>query len=486
MTEQLNNLGTLLGEPLYVYTPDYIDIQTVLNLLKQPVIKENYRLFLLNDDETISCQIPNEDIIINNCNYSENYQNGQRRSLSISLNNSDGKYTPSINKIWITNKFRLDVGISSLIYTAPEGGPKTYWFPRGVYVLGNPVANRDNSDKTLELQLMDKFAYLEGSVGTLDTTYEIKAGTEIKQVITQTLNLDNGMGLPIDNQSFYYDASFEGKTMPYDYAKDAGGTIGEIFLDIATILDAEVFYNSMGHLTFIPTNSAMNDAQKPILYDYDDTNSSLFTESISYDFENTINSIQVVGDQIDSAVSYSFAENNNPKSPICVKRIGRRTLYVNDSNIYSNKLAKSRAMYELRIRGILATSLSINVAFNPLLFVDNLITLTDSFFNYNREQFLIHSISYNLGADSQMTLTCSNVQNFIANPEDYLDYVQCTSQAQAVDLIIHYLGGSVPTGNVLDFISEDDESYNYELSSGGSVIKSFKVIKENSQVIELT
>ena len=455
--EVLSDLGSSLGESTYVYAPDYVDLQKVINLLKAPIIKTSYRLYVLNQDETINREIPEEDIIVSECSYSENYENGQRRNVNIALNNSDGKYTPSVNNMWINTRFRLDIGVSSTYYT------DTYWFPRGIYVLGNPVAERGSSDKKLSLNLLDKFAYLEGPVGTLEATYEIPVDTDIKSAIGGILGLDNGMGYPVDCQPFVYDASFEGQTMPYTLSKDAGSTLGDMILDIAHILNAECFYNNMGNLTFIPINVTSNDTDKPVLWDYSEDEAELFNLSMTYDFENTINSVHVVGDNINNALFYASAENTNALSPICIQRVGRRILYINDTNIFSNKLAKDRARYELRIRGILGTSSTINVSFNPLLFVDNLITITDSFFDFKREKFLIQSISYNFGTGNQMTLSCSNLTNFTPDPYGDLEYTTCDSEAQAVALILNWFGGAVPEGFYLSFDEESEDYYAYDL-----------------------
>lgn len=481
MNEVLSNLGTSLGESTYVYAPDYVDLQTVINLLRAPVIKTSYRLYILNQDETINREVPEEDIIFSEGSYSENYENGQRRNLNIALNNSDGKYTPSVNNIWINTRFRLDVGVSSTYYT------DTYWFPRGIYVLGNPSADRGSSDKKINLNLLDKFAYLEGPVGTLEATYEIPEGTDIKDAIGGILGLDNGMGYPVDCQPFIYDAHFEGLKMPYTLSKDAGSTLGDMILDIAHILNAECFYNNMGNLTFIPINVTSNDADKPVLWDYSEDEAELFNFSMTYDFENTINSVHVVGDNINEAIFYASADNTNALSPICIQRIGRRILYINDTNIFSNKLAKDRARYELRIRGILGTTSNINVAFNPLLFVDNLITITDSFFGFKREKFLIQSISYNLGTDNQMTLSCSNLTNFTPDPYGDLEYVPCETQAQAVALLLNWFGGSIGEHFTLQYDGEDDENYYYGLyywteEHGGILREYFTIDKSNSLI----
>ena len=128
-------LANYQGEVLSVsvddaaYDPEYYSFTTITKMLKMPILKPRFRLFLLNPDETIDYEIPEKDIILNTGNYNENYQNGQRRSVNISLDNSDGKYTPNLNKIWVNNRFRLDIGIDSLFMI------RTYWFPRGIYIL---------------------------------------------------------------------------------------------------------------------------------------------------------------------------------------------------------------------------------------------------------------------------------------------------------------------------------------------------------------
>lgn len=483
MEEVLSNLGDSLGESTYVYAPDYVDLKTVINLLKSPIIKTSYRLYILNPDETVNREIPQEDIIFSEGSYSENYEDGQRRNLSIALNNSDGKYTPSVNNIWITTRFRFDVGISSTYYE------NTYWFPRGIYVLGNPTAERGSSDKKINLNLLDKFAYLEGPVGTLEATYEIPVGTEIKSAIGGILSLDNGMGYPVDCKPFIYDAFFEGQTMPYTLSKDAGSTLGDMILDIANILNAEVFYNTMGNLTFIPKNYTSNDVDKPVLWDYDENEAELFNSSISYDFENAINSVHVVGDNINNALFYASADNTNALSPICIQRIGRRILYINDTNIFSNKLAKDRARYELRIRGILSTTSSINVAFNPLLFVDNLISITDSFFDFKREKFLIQSISYSLGTDNQISLSCSNLTNFTPDPYGDLEYVPCETQAQAVALLLYWFGGSIGEHFTLQYDGEDEDYFYYGLyywtEEHGGILREYFYVEKATSLIKI-
>ena len=405
LADQTNNvLWSQYGEVLRLVDSSSISMSYLTDVLKRPTIKPRFRLFVLNPDETINYEIPEEDIIINSGNFTENYQNGQRKSVNINLINVDGKYTPSINTIWVHDRFRFDIGL--------EFDGQVYWFPRGIYILGNPSADHQDSDKQVSLTLVDKFAVLEGKSGTLEATYEIPVGSDIEQAIMGILTLDNGSGYPIDLKPIIYDRAFKGLKMPYTLSKDAGSTLGEMLLEIGTILNAEVYYNSQGNLCFININETTLDVQKASLWDYSDEDRDYGGATANYDFENAVNEVHVVGDNINNEIFSAMAKNENPVSPLCIQRIGRRIEYINDSNIYSDDLAQQRANYELRKFGILKTTMNIQVSFNPLLFVNNLVTITDKYYNLTRERFLIQSISYTIGNESRMTVSCSNIVNF--------------------------------------------------------------------------
>ena len=405
LADQTNNvLWSQYGEVLRLVDSSSISMSYLTDVLKRPTIKPRFRLFVLNHDETINYEIPEEDIIINSGNFTENYQNGQRKSVNINLINVDGKYTPSINTIWVHDKFRFDIGL--------EFDGQVYWFPRGIYILGNPSADHQDSDKQVSLTLVDKFAVLEGKAGTLEATYEIPVDSDIEQAIMGILTLDNGSGYPIDLKPIIYDRAFKGFKMPYTLSKDAGSTLGEMLLEIGTILNAEVYYNSQGNLCVININETTLDVQKASLWDYSDEDRDYDSATANYDFENAVNEVHIVGDNINNEIFSAMAKNENPISPLCIQRIGRRIEYINDSNIYSDDLAQQRANYELRKFGILKTTMNIQVSFNPLLFVNNLITITDKYYNLERERFLIQSISYTIGNESQMTVSCSNIVNF--------------------------------------------------------------------------
>lgn len=130
---------TWLGEKLLVLDDFGVNLEELRRILKSETYEARYRLLVLNPDETVRYEIPQEDIIAESGSYSENYQNGQRRSLSISLINIDSKYTPRLGTIWVNTKFRLDVGIE---YAGEE-----YYVPRGIYIMQDPQSVRGDSQK---------------------------------------------------------------------------------------------------------------------------------------------------------------------------------------------------------------------------------------------------------------------------------------------------------------------------------------------------
>lgn len=72
-------LWSQYGEVLRLVDSRTVDMSYITRVLKRPQLNVRYRLFVLNPDESVNTEIPEEDIIINSGNYTENYQNGQRR-----------------------------------------------------------------------------------------------------------------------------------------------------------------------------------------------------------------------------------------------------------------------------------------------------------------------------------------------------------------------------------------------------------------------
>ena len=380
------------------------DILYLMDWMKNNYSYPRWRIYVLNPDETINYEIPNEDIKIGG-SFSENYQDGQRKSLSFSLYNESGKYSPNINNFWANTRLRLDMGLDLVT-------GETVWFQAGIYVISNAQNSLSPSEKAVQITAKDKFSLFEDKTGTLEGTYEIPVGSDIEEVIKTILLGDMGNGYPFDNKPIIYHSSLKGKKTQSTISKSAGETYGSILLDLAVQLSAEIFYNSQGYLTLMPTNEASHDLDKTLLYDFVAEDGDMGGLDFSFDMNSIINKIVVVGSSVKGQVVSAVAVNDDASSPLSYQKIGYRTgNVINDSNITTEYLAQERAQYELRKQLILKSSTTISIPFNPLLSVNNLIAITSNYFNLSHERFLIQSISCSLDYSNVMSVTITNVKN---------------------------------------------------------------------------
>lgn len=399
-TSDLNILRTANGEIIRVLDTTALTYEGIEKIIKYPKVKPCYRLYVLFPDETIDYEIPSEDIILNTGSYNENYQQGQRRSLNISLVNIDGKYTPNINALWVDTMFRFDVGLQ--FYNA------IFWMQKGIYIMSNPSTTYNGSDKQVTLQLSDKFARLTGKTGTFETTYELPVDSNIINSLGDLLTLNTGAGYSLDLNPIMYDEKFKASTTPYTLTKDVGSAVGDMTLDLATILSAECFYNVNGNLCLIDINETATDIIKPTIWHYKEGDYEFRDRNISHNFDDYINEVHVIGDNINGAIYTAVAQNNNPVSPISLLSSRKRVLVITDTNINTDTKAQDRANKELRDRNFASATISMKVPFNPLLLVNNIIEVDDEFFGWKNQKLIIKSISYNIGSANEMNLSCVN------------------------------------------------------------------------------
>ena len=384
----------------------YKDIEYIRRKMENSFFVTDFRIAQLNPDETVNRFIPNEDIVLDSGSYSENYQNGQRRSLSFQLINNNGKYTPSINTIWSNTKFSLEAGIHFIEDRI------SVWFKKGVYVVTRLNPSQSAEGKTVSIETGDKFVLLSGRAGTMDSTTEIDVNTPIKQLINEILQTNNKGGYVLDSIPFIYHSSFEGKKTPLKLSLTAGQTWGDILLQLADILSAEVFYDCAGHLNYIPYTEVDSDNHKGSMWHYIDTEGDYTSLAFSFDMESLVNHVIVIGANVNGHTCRGEALNNDAASPINVHRIGDRIgSVINDSNITTDFLAQERADYELRKSLVLQTSVPLEVPFNPFITVNNIITLSNKFYNISRERFVVKSVSFPLSFTPNVSLEVSNIQN---------------------------------------------------------------------------
>ena len=401
--------------PFYIeqdgqYLDQDVDIDFLRFQIDNNIVSSSFRILVLYPDETINYAIPSENIKAGG-NYSENYQNGQRRSLSFTLYNNDGAYSPNINTLWAGTRLRLEMGVHLF-------SGATIWFYKGVYVIDKVTPSLTTSGKEVQVSAKDKFSLFEDATGRIEETTEIPVGSDIESVIKDCLLTSMGSGNPLDVIPIIYHSSFKDKKTQATISKSAGDTIGSLLLELATQLSAEIFYNAMGNLVVVPIANVTSDADKPLLYEYSTKEGTISQLDFSFDYNSIVNRIIVTGSSASGGISKAVAINDDPGSPLCYQRIGYRTgNIINDSNITSDFLAQERADYELRQQLIIKSSTSASVLYNPLLEVNNLIAVSDDFFNLVHERFLIQNVSCSLDYTGQMNINFTNLVNlpFVTN-----------------------------------------------------------------------
>ncbi len=386
------------------YLDQESDIENIIKEINNNLISPMFRIFVLYPDETVNYEIPNS-IIKNGGSYEENYQDGQRRSLSFTLYNYDGEYNPDINHLWAGTRLRLDLGMKM-------SSGDTVWVRKGIYIITNVTPSLTTSGREVKVSAGDKFSLFEDATGKLETSYTIDVGEDIESIINSILLTEMGNGYVLDSQKLLYNSAFKGKKTQASISKSAGDTFGSILLELGTQLSAEVFYNASGNLVYVPTEDVTMDVNKPLIYEFETAKGDINQLDFALNYNSIVNRVIVIGSSNDGGTYQAVAINSDSKSPLCYQRIGYRTgNIINDSNITSNILAQERAEYELRQQLIIKTTSSANVLFNPFLEVNNLIAISDEFFDLNRERFLIQSVSCSLDDSGVTSISFSNLNN---------------------------------------------------------------------------
>lgn len=144
--------------------------------------KRAVKIEWLNPDETVAFEFTNSLYDIN-VDLSVNYQNGSRRTCTLTLNNDRNQFPINFNNIWFGQKFKLWMGVY-----IDEKTP--YYFPQGVFFISNPNEAYQPSTRTIKINGVDKWAYLDGTLsGNLSGTYQTNIGTNLFDATRSLLQL---------------------------------------------------------------------------------------------------------------------------------------------------------------------------------------------------------------------------------------------------------------------------------------------------------
>lgn len=381
-----------------------------------PVIKVE----LLDQFENAYAEI-SEEITDNSGSIQSTLQQGVRNTVSFSIFDPAGKFIPDANNnlFWVRKKFKLYVGLATEQKAIQLNGQTTgisgdiFWFSKGIYIITDISAQKDSSgNQTISFTGVDKYGAFTNDTGygEMIGTFSFDIGMSISYVIKNVLKQDIGNGQMLDPLEPIIDPDLQEYKLQLAFSKGPGSYIGDLLNDLATTLHADIYYDMDGHLN---VKKSLNfDEYKNVQNQWDFTEGSAeyISAQVNYQLKNIANYIYVVGDNpLGGQIPVAIAENNDARSPLSVAKIGRKSRYIEKSTIYSQQEAEDYAKYILKTACLLGNQISFTCTLIPSLELDNTFSLTDSYYQYDRQEFIITAITYPIGVGT-MSISGSSIK----------------------------------------------------------------------------
>lgn len=386
-----------------------------------PVIKVE----LLDQFENAYAEI-SEEITDNSGSIQSTLQQGVRNTVSFSIFDPAGKFIPDANNklFWVRKKFKLYVGLATEQKAIQLNGQTTgisgdiFWFSKGIYIITDINAQKDNSgNQTISFTGVDKYGAFTNDTGygEMIGTFSFDIGMSISYVIKNILKQDIGNGQMLDPLEPIIDPDLQEYKLQLAFSKGPGSYIGDLLNDLATTLHADIYYDMDGHLN---VKKSLNfDEYKNVQnqWDFTERSAEYISAQVNYQLKNIANYIYVVGDNpLGGQIPIAIAENNDVRSPLSVAKIGRKSRYIEKSTIYSQQEAENYAQYILKTACLLGTQISFTCTLIPSLELDNTFSLTDSYYQYDRQEFIITAITYPIGVGT-MSISGSSIKELPEN-----------------------------------------------------------------------
>lgn len=390
--------------------------QAVQSATLYPVIKVE----LLDQYENAYAEI-SEEITDTGGSISSTLQQGVRNTVSFSIFDPLGTFIPDANNklFWIRKKFKLYCGLATEQQAIQVNGQTQgiqgdiFWFSKGVYIITDISAQKDSGGNQLvNFSGVDKFGAFTNDTGygEMVGTFSFDAGMTISYIIKNVLKQDIGNGEMLDPIEPIIDPSLQNYQLELSFSKGPGSYIGDLLNDLATTFHADIYYDMDGHLNVKKTLNFDEYKNVQNQWDFRYGDAEYISSQVNYQLKNIANYIYVIGDNpMGGEIPVATAENNDPRSPLSIQKIGRKTRYFEKSTIYSYQEALDYANYILKQSCLLGNSITFTCSLIPHLELDNTFTLTDPFYRYDREEFIITAITYPLGAGN-MSITGSNIK----------------------------------------------------------------------------
>lgn len=387
------------------------------------------RLEFLQPDGTVAFALDNNyknkrsNSFIQDGSLSVNLQNGQRRTASVTLSNFDGEFDYNVNNIWFGSKVRLLMGL-----VLPDG--TDYLIPQGVFYIKDPEEVFQPNQRTMKLNLVDKWTMLDGTLGgNLDGIYEVPVGSNIFEAIDSLLKDDQGNGVMYDSTPAIYTSYYNDKTQklpdgstasliesPYTARFDSfGQSYADIILELNDMIAGWIGYDATGALRIEPSQDDILDTEKPILWNFTPTEKQFLGATYSIKNSEVKNEIIRVGQALDDGYAQvgARAQNFDPASDTNINIIGRKIDRQEKAGYYTDDICASLAEFEMKRNTILKKSVTILSTQMFHLVENNIVTIRRIDKKGSPiERHLINGFTIPIGQTGQMTINATSVHDF--------------------------------------------------------------------------
>ena len=395
------------------------------------------RLEFLNPNGTVAFVLDNNyknnrsGAFIQDGSLSVNLQNGTRRTASITLANTNGEYDFSVNNLWFGTTVRLQMGL-----LLPDG--TEYLIPQGVFYIKDPEEVYFPNQRTIHLELVDKWAMLDGTLGgNLDGIYEVPLNSNIFEAIDGLLKDAQGNGYVFDNTPAIYTSYYNNMTQtlpdgttaslvesPYTARFDSfGESYADVILELNNMVAGWIGYDATGALRLDPSQDDILDISKPILWTFNPSEKQFLGATYSIRNSDVKNEIIRVGQALDGGYAQvgAKAQNFDPSSDTNINIIGRKVDRKEQSNYYTNDICASLAEFELKRNTILKKSVTIRSTQMFHLVENNLVVIRRIDKKGKPfERHLINGFSIPIGQTGEMTINATSVSDFPIATVTYL------------------------------------------------------------------
>lgn len=363
---------------------------------------------------------------------SVSFQNGARRKASITLSDIDNAFEYNVNNIWFGQKIRLSMGL-----VLPDG--TDFYLPQMVGLIKNPQSVLSENQKTVTFPLVDKWANLDGSLfGKLTDTYTAKQSTAEYAVYMAIANLlktsiydhklTEDINAMIDNVAPIFTNYYDGKNyavldgdgsqtrtasmteIPFDISENGGSNFAQLLLQFNDVLAGIIGYDQTGALRLEPSQTDINDIEKPVLWQFTQRNSTLSQISETIKNDEVYNDVIIVGGGNTDGGIWGRASNDDPNSDTSISAIGLKTYRETKANYFNTKQCTALAEYYLKSKTILQKSVNITSSQMFHLVENQLVSVQRTDKPHNpTERHLINSFSLPIGETGAMTINATSV-----------------------------------------------------------------------------